>query len=244
MRAAGEVGTVRIIDYAAQVTRPAKPKKKIIVCIALYLGLLLGAALVSLKTKFSNGVRDAHFIERETGFSVYAKVPKGNPSGTKGTRPLAVVEPDDVAVEALRALRSSLEFSMDEGSRPIIGISGLIPGVGKSFISVNLAALCAGLGKKVLLIDADLRKGRLHKEFGIKRGNGLSQILLHQTSKEEVIAHTEVENLDIIQCGSVPPNPSEILGSRYYSDLIDDLEQAIAASREGKSSRSMNPHRR
>jgi len=222
---AGEVGTVRIIDYAAQVSKPTKPKKKVILGIALLLGFLLGAVLVSLKSKFSNGVRDAHFIERETGFSVYAKVPKGNPKGTKGTKPLAVVEPDDVAVESLRALRSSLEFSMDENSRPIIGISGLIPGVGKSFISVNLAALCAGLGKKVLLIDADLRKGRLHKEFGIKRSNGLSQILLHQVSKEDVIAHTEVENLDIIQCGVVPPNPSEILGSKHYSDLLDDLEK-------------------
>jgi tyrosine-protein kinase Etk/Wzc len=225
LMSAGEVGSVRIIDFAEQVNKPTKPKKKLIVCIALFFGFLLGAFIVTIKNKFSNGVRDAHFIERETGFSVYAKVPKGNPKGTKGTRPLAVVEPDDVAVEALRALRSSLEFSMDEGCRPVIGISGLIPGVGKSFISVNLAALFAGLGKKVLLIDADLRKGRLHKEFGIKRGNGLSQYLLHETSLEDVIHSTEVENLFIIPCGHVPSNPSEILGSKHYSDMIDELEK-------------------
>ena len=148
---AGEVGSVRIIDFAEKVTKPIKPKKSLIVCIALFLGLLLGAAIVSIRSKFSNGVRDASFIERETGFSVYAKVPKGNPNGTKGTRPLAVVEPDDVAVESIRALRSSLEFSMEEDSRPVIGVSGLIPGVGKSFISVNLAALYAGLGKRSCL---------------------------------------------------------------------------------------------
>ena len=221
---AGEVGSVRIIDFAEQVTRPTKPKKSMIVCVAMFLGLLFGAALVTIRTKFSNGVRDAHFIERETGYSVYAKVPKGNPKGTKGTRPLAVVEPDDVAVESLRTLRSSLEFSMDENSNPIIGVSGLIPGVGKSFISVNLAALYAGLGKKVLLIDADLRKGRLHKEFGIKRGKGLSQILLHTATTEEVISSTEVENLDIIPCGMVPSNPSELLGSKRYSELIEELK--------------------
>ncbi len=222
---AGEVGSVRIIDFAEQVTKPSKPKKKIILLAALFLGFLLGATLVAIKSKFSNGIRDAHFIERETGFSVFAKVPRGNPKGTKGTRPLAVVEPDDVAVESLRALRSSLEFSMDEGCRPIIGISGLIPGVGKSFISVNLAALFAGLGKKVLLIDADLRKGRLHKEFGIKRSTGLSQYLLRETSLEEVIHSTEVENLFVIPCGHVPSNPSEILGSKHYSDMIDELEK-------------------
>ena len=222
---AGEVGSVRIVDFAEQVTRPTKPKKKIIFCIALFLGFLFGAGIVTIKNKFSSGVKDAHFIERETGFSVYAKVPKGNPKGTKGSRPLAVVEPDDVAIESLRALRSSLEFSMDEGCRPIIGVSGLIPGVGKSFISVNLAALCAGLGKKVLLIDADLRKGRLHKEFGIKRSDGLSQHLLRKASLNEIIHSTEVENLFVMPCGNVPSNPSEILGSKHYSDMIDELEK-------------------
>ena len=221
---AGEVGSVRIIDFAEEVKKPSKPKKKIIVIIALFFGVILGACIVMLKSKLSSGVRDAHFIERETGYSVYAKVPKGNPSGTKGTCPLAVVEPDDVAIEALRTLRSSLEFSMDESSSPIIGVSGLIPGVGKSFISVNLAALYAGLGKKVLLIDADLRKGRLHKEFGIKRGKGLSQILLHTATVDEVICTTEVNNLNILPCGTVPSNPSELLGSKRYNDLIEELK--------------------
>jgi tyrosine-protein kinase Etk/Wzc len=222
---AGEVGSVRIIDFAEEVTKPAKPKKKVILAIALLFGFLLGIGITMLKTKLSNGVRDASFIERETGFSVYAKVPKGNPNGTKGTRPLAVVEPDDVAVESIRALRSSLEFSMEEGRSSIIGISGLIPGVGKSFISVNLAALYAGLGKKVLLIDADLRKGRLHKEFGIKRGNGLSQILLGKATVDDVIQSTEVENLYVMQCGTVPPNPSELLGSKHYTTMINELEK-------------------
>lgn len=222
---AGEVGSVRIIDFAEEVTRPIKPKKTLIACIALFFGMLFGAIIITIKNKLNNGVRDANFIERETGFSVYAKVPKGNPNGTKGTRPLAVVEPDDVAIESLRALRSSLEFSMEDGSQPIIGVSGLIPGVGKSFISVNLAALFAGLGKKVLLIDADLRKGRLHKEFGIKRGKGLSQILLHTATLQEVISKTEVDNLEIIPCGNVPSNPSELLGSKYYSAMIEDLKK-------------------
>lgn len=222
---AGEVGSVRIIDFAEEVSSPIKPKKSMIVCVALFIGLLFGSLIISIKSKFNNGVRDANFIERETGYSVYAKVPKGNPNGTKGTRPLAVVEPDDVAIESLRALRSSLEFSMEEDSKSVIGVSGLIPGVGKSFISVNLAALFAGLGKKVLLIDADLRKGRLHKEFGIKRNKGLSQILLRTATPAEVISKTEVQNLEVMQCGNVPSNPSELLGSKQYAALIEDLKQ-------------------
>lgn len=222
---AGEVGSVRIVDFAEQTTKPVKPKKKLILAIFLFLGILLGAAIVSLRDMFSGGVKSATFIEKETGFTVYAKVPKGNPKGAKGTRPLAVVEPDDVAVESLRALRSSLEFSMMESDQPIIGVSGLIPGVGKSFISVNLAALYAGLGKKVLLIDADLRKGRLHKEFGIKRGNGLSQVLLREVEPEQVISSTEVENLFVLPCGNVPPNPAELLGSKHYLELIEQFKK-------------------
>lgn len=221
---AGEVGTVRVIDFAEEVTKPEKPKKRIILCLALFIGFLIGAAITSLLTKFSSGVKSASFIEKETGFTVYAKVPKGNPQGTKGTRPLAVVEPDDVAVEALRALRSSLEFSMMDEGASVIGVSGLIPGVGKSFISVNLAALFAGLGKKVLLIDADLRKGRLHKEFGIKRGEGFSQVLLRKVEPSAVTHPTEVENLFVMPCGNVPANPAELLGSKHYGELIEQFK--------------------
>lgn len=222
---AGEVGSVRIIDFAEETVKPVKPKKKVIFAIALFFGFLLGALIVSLKTKLNSGVKSASFIEKETGYTVYAKVSKGNPKGTRGTRPLAVVEPDDVAVESLRALRSSLEFSMMDDSSAVIGVSGLIPGVGKSFISVNLAALFAGLGKKVLLIDADLRKGRLHKEFGIKRSEGLSQVLLRETTADKVIFSTEVENLFVIPCGNVPANPAELLGSKHYQELIERFKQ-------------------
>ena len=218
---AGEVGSVRIVDFAEQVTKPTKPKKRVILCFALFIGFLFGAMIVSIKSKFSSGVKSSSFIEKETGFTVYAKVPKGNPKGTKGTRPLAVVEPDDIAVESLRALRSSLEFSMMDEGGSVIGVSGLIPGVGKSFVSVNLAALFAGLGKRVLLIDADLRKGRLHKEFGIKRSNGLSQVLLREVKVEDVVFKTEVENLFVMPCGNVPANPAELLGSKHYAELIE-----------------------
>lgn len=222
--AAGEVGSVRIVDYAEISDAPVKPKKKVIWGISIFFGFLLGIGLALLRGMFSSGVKSANFIEQQTGFTVYAKVPKGNPKGSKGTRPLAVVEPDDVAVESLRALRSSLEFSIMEDGASVIGVSGLIPGVGKSFISVNLAALFAGMGKKVLLVDADLRKGRLHKEFGLKRGDGFSQVLLKKIDAESVIFKTEVENLDVIPCGNVPANPAELLSSRRYQELVDQFK--------------------
>ena len=77
----------------------------------------------------------------------------------------------------------------------------------------------------MLLIDADLRKGRLHKEFGLKRSNGLSQLLLHKAQLSDVIFNTEVEHLDVMPCGNVPSNPSELLGSKNYSNILDELEK-------------------
>ena len=85
---AGEVGSVRIVDFAEQVTKPTKPKKRVILCFALFIGFLFGAMIVSIKSKFSSGVKSSSFIEKETGFTVYAKVPKGNPKGPREPGPL------------------------------------------------------------------------------------------------------------------------------------------------------------
>lgn len=222
--AAGEVGSVRIIDFAEPTLGPVKPKKNLIRMAALFLGICLSIAIVSIRKRMHSGIKDSKTIERELGVSVYAKVPKGVPHGTRGTLPLALAAPDDVAVEALRTLRTSLEFMMLDNDRAsVIALSGLIPGVGKSFISVNLAVLFAGMGKKVVLIDADLRKGRLHKEFGFKRENGLTEVLLGSTPLETALKPTSVENMDLIVCGKVPASPAELLGSARYAKLIETL---------------------
>jgi tyrosine-protein kinase Etk/Wzc len=171
--AAGEMGSVRIVDYAELVTKPVKPKKKLILMVALFLGFCVSIVYVTIRKKFRSGVKDSRVIERELGISVYAKIPKGTAIPVQKTMPLAVAFPDDVAVESMRTLRTSLEFMMPEQGGNVIVLSGLIPAVGKSFVSVNLAALFAGMDKKVLLIDADLRKGRLHKEFGLRKDLGL-----------------------------------------------------------------------
>lgn len=222
--AAGEVGSVRIIDEAEPTLGPIKPKKNLIRMAALFLGFCLAIGIISIKKRLHSGIKDSKTIERELGVSVYAKVPKGVPHGTRGTLPLALAAPDDVAVEALRTLRTSLEFMMlDSEKANVIALSGLIPGVGKSFISVNLAVLFAGMGKKVVLIDADLRKGRLHKEFGMKRENGLTEVLLGSTSLEDALKPTSVENMDLIVCGKVPASPAELLGSSRYAKLLESL---------------------
>jgi tyrosine-protein kinase Etk/Wzc len=222
--AAGEVGSVRIVDYAEQVTKPVKPKKNLVLMVALFLGFCASIVYVSIKKKFHSGIKDSRVIERELGVSVYAKIPKGAASGTLGTLPLAVAFPEDVAVESMRTLRTSLEFVMPETGATVIVLSGLIPAVGKSFVSVNLAALFAGTEKRVLLIDADLRKGRLHKEFGIRRDQGLSEVLVGKCKLEECLHVTNVPSLSLLVAGKIPASPSELLGSHRYVQLLEKLK--------------------
>lgn len=222
--AAGEVGSVRIVDLAEPTLGPKKPKKNMIRMFALFLGFCLSVAIISIRKRMHSGIKDARTIEREIGVSVYAKIPKGTAQqGIKGTLPLALAAPDDVAVEAVRTLRTSLEFMMPETGSNVIAISGLIPGVGKSFVSVNLATLFAGTGKRVILIDADLRKGRLHKEFGYHRDNGLTDVLMGKVTLEDAVKPTSVENLTLLVCGRAPSSPAELLGSQKYAKLMETL---------------------
>jgi tyrosine-protein kinase Etk/Wzc len=222
--AAGEMGSVRIVDYAELVTKPVKPKKKLILMVALFLGFCVSIVYVTIRKKFRSGVKDSRVIERELGISVYAKIPKGTAIPVQKTMPLAVAFPDDVAVESMRTLRTSLEFMMPEQGANVIVLSGLIPAVGKSFVSVNLASLFAGMDKKVLLIDADLRKGRLHKEFGLRKDLGLSDVLVGKIAVEEGIHITSVPNLSLMVAGKVPASPAELLGSHKFEQLLAKMK--------------------
>lgn len=138
---------------------------------------------------------------------------------------LAAYNPADLAIESLRALRTSLHFAMLEASNNIIAIGGPSPEVGKSFISSNLAAICAQSGQKVLLIDADLRKGYLHSIFNLDENKGLSEHLSGRLSLAEVTQQTEVENLHFIPRGQVPPNPSELLMHSNFKQLLANVSE-------------------
>lgn len=223
---AGEVGSVRIIDFAEPTLDPVSPKKTLIRIAGFLFGLCLSVLICHLlRIFFDNGVKSSRLIENELGVSVYAKIPKDagekkNPSHI----PLAAYDPSSTTVEALRTLRSSLEFALPEGKTSVVVVTGLTPGVGKSFVSSNLAALFACTeGRKVILVDADIRKGRLHKEFGVERGNGLSEVLLGSISFEESVHKTGVEGLDILSCGKVSTNPAELFNSKQFKEFISKL---------------------
>ena len=232
---AGTVGNVRVIDYAeVNTTKPVKPKKALIVVMTTILGGMLAVAIVLIQKAMHKGVEDPSEIEA-LGIPVYASVPHsdyqdkltgftGRKNKTaKAKSLLALDNPADLSIEALRSLRTSLHFAMMEAKNNIIAISGPSPGVGKSFISVNLAAVLAQSGKKVLIIDADMRKGYLQTQFGLKWDNGLSDYLSGRLNLAQVTKPTKVEGLNVITRGQIPPNPSELLMHSNFNKLVEEV---------------------
>ncbi|MDY7559570.1 polysaccharide biosynthesis tyrosine autokinase [Pseudomonas sp. 10B1] len=227
---AGSIGNVRIIDNAdANVEEPAKPMRKLIVALATLLGVLVAVIVVFLRQAFYRGVDNPEIIEN-LGMPVYASLPysrqqerleKNNQS--RAAKLLSVSEPTELAVESLRSLRTSLHFAMLEARNNVLMISSPTPASGKSFVSSNLAVIIAQTGKRVLLIDADMRKGYLHKIFGLQPKHGLSDTLAARLTSKDVINATEVPNLDLISCGFAAPNPSELLMHDNFNKLLADL---------------------
>jgi tyrosine-protein kinase Etk/Wzc len=234
---AGTVGDVRIIDYAVLPKWPVKPKKMLIIAVAFILGIVTGVALAFLRKALSRGVEDPDIIEKYLNIPVYATVPhsdiqrklarKLESHNYSGDIPmvLALENKEDLAIESLRSLRTTLHFAFLEAKNNIIMVSGPSPGVGKTFISTNLAMVLADSGKKILLIDADLRRGLIHEVLGISRENGLSDLISNAISPSEAIKHIEEGNIDFIPTGAIPPNPSELLLHERFGKLLEGLGQ-------------------
>lgn len=232
---AGTVGNVRILDEAQVYSIAIKPKKSLIVVLATLLGGMLSVAFVLLKAAFHKCIESPEEIEA-LGLPVYASIPKSewqakiddkliktrkNKKQNKQTILLAESNPADLAIEALRGLRTSMHFAMMEAKNNVVMISGPAPSIGKSFVSANFAAVIAKTGQKVLIVDADMRKGYLQRHFGINFENGLSEMLSGKLKTNEVVKQTGIENLDIITRGQVPPNPSELLMHPRFAEFIE-----------------------
>ena len=228
---ASTVGNVRILDDAQAYSQAVKPKKSLIVVLATLLGGMLSVAIVLLRAAFHRGIENPDQIE-QLGLPVYASIPmsdwqeninkknKMKQALTVSQTLLAVANPADLSIEALRSLRTSLHFAMMEAKNNILMIVGPSPEIGKSFVSANMAVVIAKTGSRVLIIDADMRKGRLDRQFCISHHCGLSDYLSGQKAHTDIIKQSGVENLDIISCGDTPPNPSELLMHPRFSELM------------------------
>ena len=230
---AGEIGNVRIVDTAVEPIEPIKPKKLLILILSVFLGGFLGTLLALLRNMMRSGIKDSTQIENELDLPVYATVPRSpvqesriNILKKKKNIPiLAVKNSDDIAIESLRSMRTAIHFALSSARNNLITISGPAPEVGKSFISTNLATILAQSDKRVLIIDADLRRGYLHKYFNLDTQPGLTELLNGQQSLDTVIRPTEVPGLSVISRGKSPANPSELLSSNQFKNLLEQMSE-------------------
>lgn len=233
---ASTVGDVRIIDHAETAGTPVAPKKLMLIVASLLAGLVVSVGLVLLKALFHHGIDNPEQLE-ELGLSVYASVPlsewqrkkdaealaKRNLKGKTDPHNslLALGNPTDLSIEAIRSLRTSLHFAMMEAKNNILMITGASPGIGKTFICSNLATLVAKAGQKVLFIDGDMRRGYTHELLGAESKTGLSNILSGKTPfTPDLIQHGDF-GFDFIARGQVPPNPSELLMHSRMNELLE-----------------------
>lgn len=230
---AGEIGNVRIVDTAVEPIEPIKPKKLQILILSIFLGGFLGTLLALLRNMLRSGVKDSTQIENELDLPVYATVPRSPVQESrikllkkkKNIPILAVKHSDDIAIESLRSMRTAIHFALSSAKNNIIMVSGPAPEVGKSFISTNLATILAQSQKRVLIIDADLRRGYLHKYFNHANQPGLADYLNGQTELSQVIKATEVSGLDVIARGKSPANPSELLSTTQFAAMLSQLSE-------------------
>ncbi len=228
------IGNVRIIDNAVTQPKPVKPKKVLIVLLGFVFGGVISICIVLLRVFLRRGIESPEQLE-ELGINVYASVPVAEiiskTASKKGTFTkkqndfdkglLALVNPTDLAIEAIRGLRTSLHFAMMESRNNILMISGASPNAGKTFISSNLAAVISQSGKKVLFIDTDMRKGYVHKLFNVQPENGLSDYLSKRIELEKVIKQTSIAGLEFISRGMIPPNPAELLMHQRMGEFLN-----------------------
>jgi len=225
---AGKVGNVRVVDYAVAAEQPVKPRKALIMVFSVIGGLGIGTALAFLKWAVFEGVRDPGVIEESLGLPVLAQIPRSLRQrvldrATAGSTVLANHYPNEPAIESVRSLQVALQIMLVEQGKGMILIAGPSPGVGKSFVSLNLSTLLATSGESVALIDCDLRRGRLHKALGLERAPGLSEYLRDKASLETVIRKGGAERPDFIACGDYPDAPAYLLMSPRFVELLATL---------------------
>lgn len=242
----GQLGSVRIIDPAKPDYIPIKPKKKMNILLGIIMGLGLGIGVTFVIEYFDNSVRSVEDIEK-SGMPILGSIPIirleetakrfGKNGKHHSSDKLSVHEAKTIAgrlvthfapkspiSEAYRSLRTSIQYAKADTPLKTIVVTSPGPQEGKSTTVANLAITIAQMGTKTLLVDTDLRRPVLHSIFNLSRSKGISNYLVGKIELDEVIFKTDIDNLYVMPCGTLPPNPSELLGSKAMKHCINELK--------------------
>jgi tyrosine-protein kinase Etk/Wzc len=239
---AGQAGNVTILDEAIEPRSPISPNKKLNLMIGALIGIGLGVGLTFLLDYFDNTVKTIEEVEA-MGFSLLGAIPKITQTEHEKnekerelkfeteeirqieSRLVTHLDPKSPISEAYRTLRTNLQFTkLDQPMRTIL-VTSAGPKDGKSTTVANLAITLAQLGSKVVLVDSDLRRPVIHSIFGLEKDVGLTNYMVGKSSYEDILKQTVIENLAIITCGLLPPNPSELLGSKKMEEFTTKLKK-------------------
>lgn len=221
-------GNVVVIESARVMTEPAKPNRTLIVIIGLVLGLVVSISYVFVRDYFDKTVKTPDQLTK-LGFNVLSWIPRiEGIDASKGSSNEFIVfsKPDSIPAEAFRALRTRLQFTTpDPEKMKVLLITSSAPTEGKTIIATNLAGSFSQINKRVLLVDCDLRKPRVHNVFNMNRHPGLVDYLFQNNTMEEIVRKTDMPNLDFIPCGTIPPNPAELMESDAMKDFISKVRE-------------------
>ncbi|CAB3810321.1 polysaccharide biosynthesis tyrosine autokinase [Paraburkholderia fynbosensis] len=231
----GRIGNVRVLDSALLPDQPIRLWRPILCVVVIVLAVFAAAAAAFVRDLLFRGIADPREIEEQTDLSVFSVVPMASRRGfpwagywrrkPQSRRPLAFVDPADPAIESLRSLRTALQFSLSDAGNNMVMFTGSAPNIGKSFIASNLAAVLARAGKRILLIDGDLRRSGLSRANGCFSAVGLSDVIAGTTTLEAAIRKIERSSLDFLPSGSMPPNAADHLSGAGVAGLFKMLSE-------------------
>ena len=199
----------RILDEALNYPHPIKPKRMLIVLIGLILGIIFGLAYAFIREFLNDTIKNTEEIEKLSTIPIYGVIPSNKNKKT-----------NNIFLEAFRSIRTNLQFLPQHEESRVITITSSVSGEGKTNTAAKLAEIISKSNKKVIVLDLDLRKASIHREFNVPNNIGMSNYLTKQNTLEEVINRTSIENVDIISTGILPPNPSELI-------LMDEMKETI-----------------
>ncbi|HYG68112.1 MAG TPA: GNVR domain-containing protein, partial [Anaeromyxobacteraceae bacterium] len=226
----GVVANAVVLDPPLVADTPVAPRRNVVLVSGLLLGLVAGLAFALVRRIAGDRVDDAEAVESITGLPIYAAIPwsdaeakasrRARRSPSEPPRVLATVAPEDPAIESLRTVRTAVEAALAHARNGIVAVGAPASGTGKSFMTVNLAHLLAASGRRVLLVDADLRTGALHRLFSMDRGPGLAELMAGAAPLEAVLRKTSVPDLDLLTTGESPKHPAEVLAAKKFESTL------------------------
>ncbi len=219
---AGSTPDLKILSSAALPSRPVAPNRYMILGIGFVAGLVLNFFFIGIVYLINNKITGLHEIEQSTSVPVLGVIPQMR---SNSLSPFHIVEnPRSIVSEAIRTLRTNLDFFTSSNAKKVIVISSTVSGEGKSFLAMNLGGILALSRKRVVLLDLDMRKAKANGHTGSNdTAKGVSTILIHRSTLQDSITKTSMEGFDFIPSGPHPPNPSELLLNGAFEGLLDEL---------------------